>query len=415
MNACIISIGDEILLGNILNTNSQYLAEKLTALGFSVRRIITIPDDKDQILEALKFAAGQTDLVITTGGLGPTSDDRTKDVICQFFGDTLIEDPIVLEDVKNFLSKRGRRMNEANRNQALVPSKAKILRNRLGTAPGLWMEKDKTVFIFLPGVPHEMKALYENEVKDRLQEHFDLPVIYYRFVHTLGIPEAELSEKLQDFEKTLPDNVAIAYLPSPEDIRIRLLAHGSDLRKIKNELDFLLEALLEILGEAAWGLDNDTLPQVVKRLFTSKKITLSTAESCTGGNIAHMITSVPGSSQYFKGTVVAYANEVKSTILGVSENTLKEYGAVSQQVVEQMAIGVKKLLNTDFAVATSGIAGPSGGTAEKPVGTTWIAVATPVAVVSQLFHFGSTRDINIRRASATALHMLITQVRKFTK
>ncbi len=415
MKACILSIGDEILLGNIVNTNSQFLAEHLTALGFSVKRILSISDDPDQILEALDFAAGETDLVVSTGGLGPTSDDRTKAVIAQFFDDKLVEDPIVMQDVQEFLARRGRQMNQANREQALVPSKAKILRNRLGTAPGLWLEKQGTVFVFLPGVPHEMKELFSTELKPRLKDHFDLPAIYIRFVHTLGIPEAELAEKLQDFEKTLPQNVQIAYLPSPEDIRIRLTAQGQDLRKIKNQVDLLLENLIAILDEAAWGLDNDDIQTVVKKLFVANKLTLSTAESCTGGNIAHMLTTVPGSSEYYRGTVVAYDNGIKQTVLGVKEQDLLTHGAVSQPVVEQMAQGVKKLMNTDFAVATSGIAGPTGGTPEKPVGTTWIAVATPTGVVSKQFLFGSSREVNIRRASATALHMLITQVRKFKK
>ncbi len=415
MNACILSIGDEILLGNIVNTNSQFLAEQLTSLGFNVKRIISISDDPEQIRETLEFAAGHTDLVISTGGLGPTSDDRTRSAIAQFFDDRLIQDPIVLRDVQKFLSTRGRQMNQANREQALVPSKAKILRNRLGTAPGLWLDKQGTVYIFLPGVPHEMKELYTKEVKPRIKEHFDLPVIYFRFVHTLGIPEAELAEALQDFEKSLPRNVQIAYLPSPEDIRIRLTAKGKDLRQIKHQVDLLLESLISRLGDKAWGLDNDNLQTVVKKLFVSKNITLSTAESCTGGNIAHMITSVPGSSEYYKGTVVAYANEIKQNMLGIQKEWLEKYGAVSQPVVEQMALGVKRLMNTDFAVAISGIAGPTGGTPEKPVGTTWIAVATPQGVVSDLFRFGSSREINIRRASATALHILIIQVRKFKK
>lgn len=415
MKACILSIGDEILLGNIVNTNSQYLAEHLTALGFSVKRILSISDDPEEILEALEFAAGETDLVVSTGGLGPTSDDRTKAVITKFFDDKLIEDPIVLQDVQEFLARRGRQMNQANREQALVPSKAKILRNRLGTAPGLWLEKQGTVFVFLPGVPHEMKELFLTELKPRLKAHFDLPGIYIRFVHTLGIPEAELAEKLQDFEKSLPQNVQIAYLPSPEDIRIRLMAHGTELRKLKNSVDLMLGNLIELLGDNAWGLDDDNLQTVVKKLFVSNNLTLSTAESCTGGNIAHMLTTVPGSSEYYRGTVVAYDNVVKQNVLGVKEQDLLTHGAVSQPVVEQMALGVKELIHTDFAVATSGIAGPSGGTPEKPVGTTWIAVASPKGVVSRQFLFGSTREVNIRRASATALHMLITQVRKFKK
>ncbi len=413
MNAYIISIGDEILMGNIVNTNSQFLADKLTNMGFDVRKIISVSDDTEQIFRQLDESAGHAQLVVCTGGLGPTSDDRTKSVIVKFFEDKLVEDPLVLQDVKNFLIKRGRALNETNRKQALVPQKAKVLRNRIGTAPGLWLEKNNTIFIFLPGVPHEVIDLYTHTIERQLKEYFNLPVIYFRFVHTLGLPEAELAEMLQDFESSLPQEVSIAYLPSPEDIKIRLTSRGTDLRKIKSQVDLALDNLITMLGDAAWGLDNDTLQSVVKQIFSSQHLTLSTAESCTGGNIAHTITSVSGSSEYFKGSVVSYANEVKIGVLGVKAEDLSRYGAVSQQVVEQMAWGVRGLLNTDFAVATSGIAGPTGGTPDKPVGTTWIAVATPNGVVSQKFLFGSTREVNIRRATSTALFMLISQVRKF--
>ncbi len=415
MKACILTIGDEILLGNILNTNAQYLAEKLTLLGFDVRRILTVSDDSSEIRNALEFAAGQTDLVISTGGLGPTSDDRTKQVIAEFFSDKLMEHPQVLEDVKAFVKKRGRDINAQNRQQALVPSRARVLRNPIGTAPGLWMEKKGTVFVFLPGVPFEMKKIFDEQLMHLLKQHFDLPVIYYRFVHTLGIPEADLAQQLSDFEQNLPGEIKIAYLPSPEDIRIRLLATGKDLRRIKNIVDMQLEKLLEQLGDAAWGLDNDTLPVVVGRLLTGHGLTVATAESCTGGNIARMITSVSGSSAYFRGSVVAYANEIKEKVLGVTKADLESFGAVSQPVVEQMAAGVRALMHTDFAVATSGIAGPTGGTPEKPVGTTWIAVASPAGVKARLFRFGSIREVNIRRASATALHLFINAIKDFVR
>lgn len=409
MKAWILNIGDEILLGNISNTNSQYLAEQLTLLGFDVQKIITIADKAEEIVQTLNSCLGQTQLVVCTGGLGPTTDDLTKTAITEFFEDKLILNKTVLEDVLIFLEKRNRKLNDNNKEQALIPSKARILRNELGTAPGLWLEKQNTVFVFLPGVPHEMKQIFVQKLKPLLTEYFDLPFIYYRFVHTLGLPEAELAEKLQSFEKQLPNNIKIAYLPSPEDIRIRLLAKGKDKRTVKSQTDIFLEKLINYLGDVVWALDNDTLPLVINKIFSRKKLTLSTAESCTGGYIAHLITSVPGSSKYYIGSVISYDNKVKKNLLKVNEQDLIDYGAVSKPVVEQMAIGVRNLLSTDFAVATSGIAGPDGGTEEKPVGTTWIAVATPHGVVSKLYYFGSSRQINIRRASAMALYMLIKQ------
>ncbi len=414
MDAWILSIGDELLLGQTVNTNAAYLGQKLTDLGFNVRRILTIPDRREDILQTLEQAAGKTRLLISTGGLGPTSDDITKQTLLEFFGGQMREDPQVLNDVKHFLEIRGRQMTPRQREQALVPDTAKIIRNPYGTAPGLWFERQGTVFVFMPGVPFEMQQMFEENLEPLLRRHFDLPAVYMRFVHTYGLPEADLASRLEDFERELPRDVKIAYLPSPEDIKIRLWASGRSVEQIKPVIDSQVRKLSQLIPDVIWGYDGDTMPSVVLRLFTSAGLTLSTAESCTGGNIAHMITSVPGSSQYYRGTVVAYANDVKQRVLGVNAADLESYGAVSQPVVEQMALGVKRLIGTDFSVATSGIAGPTGGTPEKPVGTVWIAVATPGRVVSKLHRFGPRRDINIRRSSAMALFMLIKEAGQYT-
>ncbi len=414
MDAYILSIGDELLMGQTVNTNSAYLGQKLTDLGFSVRQVITIADKREDILETLSVLAGKSGLVVSTGGLGPTSDDITKQTLLEFFGGQMREDPDVLQDVKRFLEIRGREMTRLQRLQAHVPSTAKVIRNPYGTAPGLWFERQDTVFVFMPGVPFEMQQMFEENLEPLLRERFDLPVSYMRFIHTYGKPEAEIAAILEDFERQLPRDVHIAYLPSPEDIKIRLWGFGRDREALAAVIDSQTQRLAGILGDLVWGFDDVTMPQVVLELFTAKGFTLSTAESCTGGNIAHAITSVSGSSKYYKGSVVAYANEVKRNVLNVNAIDLETYGAVSKPVVEQMAVGVKTVIGTDFSVATSGIAGPTGGTPDKPVGTTWIAVSSPQGTIAQLHRFGPRRDINIRRSTAMALYMLIKQVEKMS-
>ncbi len=412
MKAIILSIGDEILMGQTLNTNSQYLAGVLTDLGFDVREIITVPDSRTEIIDALERASGKFDLLLSTGGLGPTSDDITKQVLLDYFGGQMVMNEQVLSDVERFIKNRGRQMNQANRMQAMVPSSAKIVRNPIGTAPGLWFEKNNTVFVFMPGVPFEVEQLTEENLVPLLKEKFDLPVICKRFVHTLGIPEAELSEKLKDFETQLPKEVKLAYLPSPEDIKLRLTAVGKDREKLGELLDAQVEKITSILGDAVWGFGDDTLPMVLQRLADEYFLRIATAESCTSGKIAHMITSVPGSSRYFIGSIIAYANEVKENMLAVGGFTMQKEGVVSEPVVKQMALSAKMQFGVDFAVSTSGIAGPDGGSEEKPVGTTWIAVSGPEGTVAKKFMFGNRRDINVRRAAALALHMLINEIKK---
>ena len=413
MKAWIVSIGYELLMGQVVNTNAAFLGQKLTTLGFDVQRIITIPDQNDQIKQTLQQAAGRVQLVVATGGLGPTSDDITKPALLDFFGGNLQLNQQALKHVEQFLQMRGQRLTHLQRQQAMVPSTAKVIQNPYGTAPGLWFEHQNTVFVFMPGVPFEMQQMFEQNVEPLLRQYFDLPQVYIQLVHTFGKLEAQLTEALKDFEARLPEQVKLAYLPSPEDIKIKLWAYGRDEAMLRQMVEEQVAKLRKILGNTVWGIGDVTMPQVVQDLFVRHGLTLSTAESCTGGNIAHMITSVPGSSQYYKGSVVAYSNEVKRSVLGVAERDLQKFGAVSQPVVEQMASGVRSLLKTDFSVATSGIAGPTGGSPDKPVGTVWIAVATPERVFSGMFRFGNRRDINIRKSSAMALYQLILRVKEY--
>ncbi len=413
MKAWIISIGYELLMGQVVNTNAAYLGQKLTDLGFDLQQIITIPDNSGAIKHTLQQARGKTELVIATGGLGPTPDDVTKQALVDFFGGNLQLDEQALKNVERFVQLRGHRLTQLQRQQAMVPSTARVIQNPYGTAPGLWFEQKNTVFVFLPGVPFEMQQMFEQEVEPLLRQYFDLPEVYIQVVHTFGKLEAQLTEELKDFEAQLPEQVRLAYLPSPEDIQIKLWAYGRDKAFLREIIEGQVSKLRKILGRAVWGTGDVTMPQVVLDLFVGHGLTLSTAESCTGGNIAHMITSVPGSSQYYKGSVVAYSNEVKRSVLRVSEQDLQQFGAVSQPVVEQMATGVRSLLKTDFSVATSGIAGPTGGSPDKPVGTVWIAVATPERVFSDVFRFGTRRDINIRKGSAMALYQLILRVKEY--
>ncbi len=406
MKARIVAIGDEILMGQTLDTNSHYLAKKLTELGFDVEMITAIHDDANSIKSRLNDIIGKVDLALFTGGLGPTSDDITKKTLAEFFGMPLIINKEVLQDVKKFLYDRNLELNELNRKQALVPKGARIIRNDIGTAPAMWFEKNNTVIISMPGVPFEMKYLFENKITDLIKQRFDLPLILIRFIHTLGLIEADLAQKLANFEANLPNNIKIAYLPSPEDIKIRLTAVGKDKKYLSSQLDKLVSEIKQRIGEYIFGYDDENISSAIKKLLTGNGKTIAVAESCTGGNIAHLITSTPGSSEYFKGGIVAYSNEIKHKILGVNKETLEKYGAVSRECVIEMAQGVRRLLNTDYAVATSGIAGPTGGSKDKPVGTVWVAVASENQTIAHKFLFGTMREINIRRSSAFALFEL---------
>ncbi len=406
MNIDIITIGDEILIGQIVDTNSAWMAQKLNDEGINVRQITSISDDPDHITETLTECSGKVKVVLVTGGLGPTKDDKTKDTICRFFDTKLEMSPAVLQNVEELLGKRGISINKLNRDQALIPEGSRVFQNKLGTAPGLMLEKNGCYFIFLPGVPFEMKYLMEFEILPYLRNNFQTSTIFHRTVLTQGLPESMLAEKISDWEDALPAFIKLAYLPSPQGVRLRLSARGLDLPGMEAEVENQIQGLLQLIRPNIYGFDEDSPAGSIGRILTEKGLTVSTAESCTGGAIARLFTENPGSSVYFKGTLVAYANEIKTRILGVDAEMLNGHGAVSREVVEEMARHSIQLMDTDFAVATSGIAGPGGGSEEKPVGTVWIAVADRNQVISQLYSFGNDRERTIARTSQTALFML---------
>ena len=406
MNLDIITIGDEILIGQIVDTNSAWMAQKLNDEGINVRQIISISDDPVHISETFAESAKKVKLVLVTGGLGPTKDDKTKDTICNFFHTRLIENHAVLQNVEELLNKRGIALNQLNRDQALVPESSRIFQNKLGTAPGLLLEKEGCSFVFMPGVPFEMKYLMEFEIIPYLRSHFQTSTILHRTILTQGLPESMLAEKIAGWEDALPAYIKLAYLPSPQGVRLRLSARGKDLIVMKAEVENRIRSLRQLIDANIYGFDDESPAERIGKLLAEKGWTISTAESCTGGAIARLFTENPGSSAYFKGSVVAYSNEVKANVLGVAAESIAQHGAVSRVVVESMAIQAIKLMNTDFAIATSGIAGPGGGTAEKPVGTVWIAVAYKEQIISQLYNFGNDRERNIARTAQNALFLL---------
>jgi nicotinamide-nucleotide amidase len=406
MRVELVAIGNELLLGQTVNTNSSWMAQELNLYGIQVSRISAIADSREDILNMLREAGDRSEVVILTGGLGPTSDDITKPVLCDFFETDLISDQGILEHIKSLLAIRGVELNDFNASQAEVPASAHILHNAIGTAPGLWFEKNGSIFISLPGVPFEMKALITDLVIPKLREKFTFPEVYYKTVITQGSFEAQLAEKLKNFESNLPANISFAYLPSPGIIRLRIGTAGADIKKLEMEVNKQVMKLQEIIPEYIVGFNNDTLELIIGSMLMVRSQSLSIAESCTGGAVSALVTSVPGSSAYFKGGIVAYSNEIKRDQLAIDRSLIDKYGAVSKLVVEDMAINTRLLFNTDYAVSVSGIAGPSGGSAEKPVGTTWIGVSCSNITLSEEFRFGDNRERNIQRASVAALNML---------
>lgn len=408
MRAIIITIGDEILLGQIVDTNSRFIADRLTKVGIEVTRMLSVSDEEYDIEERMMMSLFDCDIVVMTGGLGPTKDDVTKRMLSRLFRMELVEDPEVLANVERLIANGGMRMNPGNRSQALVPNGCRVLMNRKGTAPGMWFERRGKVIVVLPGVPFEMEDLMDREVVPALQERFPGLLLDYRVMKVYDIPESELSLRLEGFEERLPEGLSLAYLPSPGMVRLRLTARGVKPEVLDEWLAVLrgeLEGLRVLEGDEA-SLENE-----VVTLLTERGLTLATAESCTGGNVAARVVSVAGASACFRGSVVAYANDVKEKVLGVSGEDLERHGAVSEPVVRQMAEGVRRLLGADYGVATSGVAGPTGGTPEKPVGTVWIAVASPEGTVAERFVFSFTRERNIDKATMKALGMLLERVK----
>lgn len=412
MEADLITIGDEILIGQIIDTNSAWMAKKLNDEGINVREITSISDQPSHIITTLSESGKKASIVLVTGGLGPTKDDRTKAAMCDFFGTQLVENNEVLDHIIELLSPRGIVINTLNREQALVPKTATVLMNKLGTAPGLLFNHEGTIFVFMPGVPFEMKYLMENEVLPRIKKLFNTTTIIHRTVLTQGLPESILAERIADWEDNLPASISLAYLPSPQSMRLRLSARGENQAYLSQLLEERISDLSKIIPDNIFGYEEDSMAGNIGKMLSRRGLTVSTAESCTGGNIAHFFTLNPGSSEYFKGGVVTYSNDLKTKLLGVDPKTIAAKGAVSQDVVEAMAIGARQLMSTDFAIATSGIAGPDGGTPEKPVGTVWIAVAGTDFVISKVFNFGNHRERNIVRSSQAALNMLRLQLLK---
>ncbi len=407
MNAEIITIGDEILIGQTIDTNSAWLGKELNQVGISIKQITSIKDSRNEILEALKSASTKADLILITGGLGPTQDDITKSVLCDYFDTELEVNDEVLKTIQDYFKQRGRDMLESNNLQASLPKSCTVLPNALGTASGMWFEKEGKVYVSMPGVPYEMKGLMTNEVFPRLKEKFDFPSIIHRTIMTEGIGESFMVELIKEWEASLEDEeIKVAYLPSPGIVKIRLSIFGNDFDSMHERINRKVSELEKLIPNFIYGENDQTLEHAVGDLLIAEKATISTAESCTGGNIAHLLTSISGSSAYFLGSIVSYANEVKVSELGVSESDINNYGAVSRQVVEQMAVGVLNKMKTTYALATSGVAGPDGGTEDKPVGTVWIAVANKGGVYSKKFLFEKNRARNIRRASYAALSLL---------
>ncbi|HOI86774.1 MAG TPA: competence/damage-inducible protein A [Lentimicrobium sp.] len=409
MQAEIITIGDELLIGQVIDSNSAWIAEQLNMTGIRVVQISSISDNRDQITKTLGEALQRADIVLTTGGLGPTKDDITKAALCDFFETRLVFHQESFDNIERIFVARGYPMTALNRAQAEVPECCTPMANRYGTAPGMLFEKEGRLVISMPGVPFEMKSLMQEQVIPRIRG-LSHSSILHRTLLTHGVGESFLAARIEDFEDALPVHIKLAYLPQPGMVRLRLTASGPDFAELKQELEKQADELYRLIPEYIFGENDDTLEEITGKLLREKNFTLATAESCTGGYIAHLLTSVPGSSEYFKGSVVAYANEIKENILGVSALTIQKYGAVSQETVFEMAAGIIRHFNTNCAIAVSGIAGPDGGTPEKPVGTTWISVLSPMGAETRMFTFGEHRGRNIRRAALAGLDMLRKQL-----
>ena len=406
VNASIITIGDELLIGQTIDTNSAYIGTELNKIGIWVKRRVAVGDVKEDILKALEQESRDSQIILITGGLGPTADDITKPALCEYFNSSLVVNEEALKNVKEIFTKLKKPLIERNLQQAAIPDKCEVLQNLRGTAPGMWFNQNNVVYISLPGVPHEMRGIFEKDVIPRLTRNFVLPAIIHKTIVTAGKGESELAEMIQNFEEKLPAYIKLAYLPNYGMVKLRLTAKGNDKSELQSELEAQI-LQLKMLIEPWIVTDEDiTLPEVLLDLLINRKQTFGTAESCTGGYIAHLITSIAGSSAVYKGSVVAYANEIKERVLRINKETLSTVGAVSEETVKQMATGALKELNTDYVIATSGIMGPEGGSPEKPVGTVWIAVGSRKQILAQMFSFRFNRARNIELTAHSALNML---------
>lgn len=413
MNAEIITIGDEILIGQIVDTNSAFLGKELNKIGVSIYQITSIQDEKSHILKALKEAEGNAHIIIITGGLGPTKDDITKHTLCEYFDDTLVENAEVLAHVENIFKKYIKRpILPSNKTQALVPSKCKVLTNRFGTAPGMWFEKNGKIFVSLPGVPYEMKALITNEVLPELRKRFKFPYIKHKTLLTYGLGESAIADRIEAFEDNLPDFIKLAYLPNLGRVRLRLSAKAMDKSVVEAGIDKQVQLLLPYIEDVFVGFEEDhlSLEAIIGNQLSKLGETIAVAESCTGGSIAQAITANAGASKYFKGSVVTYITQSKIDILGVSEDVIDKHSVVSEDVAKAMAKGVLDLYKTDYAISTTGNAGPSKGDADAEVGTVWIGIATRDKVYAEVFKFSNQREKTIKKATNKAFEMLQKEI-----
>ncbi len=406
ITAEILTIGDEILYGQIVDTNSQWMSEKLDEIGVRVIRKTTVGDNEQDILDAFAQSEKRADITLITGGLGPTNDDLTKPLLAKYFDSPLVLHQEALDEIADLFQRKGRELTELNRKQAELPEICSKITNKYGTAPGMWFERDASVFVSMPGVPFEMKHMMEDTILPKIRETFKTPVIYHKVVKTAGIGESWLADLIKEWEADLPEHIKLAYLPSKGQVRLRLTAFGDDLTELQTDVEKKVVELLMLAGQYVYGFDNTSLEQAVGEILAEKNLSIGTAESCTGGRVANMITAVPGSSKYFTGSVVAYHNDIKTKYLKVSQSNLDQHGAVSEQVVSEMAENVKSVLSTDVGVATSGIAGPDGGSDEKPVGTIWIAVSTKAGVKTKKLQLTNKRDLNIELTAIALLNLL---------
>lgn len=407
MIANIITIGDEILIGQTVDTNSAWMGTKLNQAGIKINEILSVSDKVAHITDALNRSLQTADLVLITGGLGPTKDDVTKKTLADYFGSELVLNEAIWSDIKSYLNKRGRPIPESVKYMAMLPDKATVLRNRRGTAAAMWFEQKGKIIVSMPGVPHEMKEFVAVDIIPRLQQRFKLPVIIHKILKSCGIGEAVVAEKIKHIEENLPMHISLAYLPSYGILKLRLSGRGADYQILEQEIEAYRQQIRAILyPKYAFGYDTDDLTAIIGNLLMEKNAVMGTAESCTGGSIAQRITAISGCSRYYKGGVVAYSNELKQSLLGVKTSTLQEYGAVSEQTVREMAEGVIERLQCDYSVVTSGIAGPTGGTPEKPVGLVWVAVASKEKTVAVKYQFARTRNFNIAISANMALNEL---------
>ena len=415
MRAEIITIGDEILIGQIVDTNSAYLAAELHKIGVSVYQISSVQDERSHILTALKEAESRVDIVILTGGLGPTKDDITKHTLCEYFGDELVENADVLKHVEHlFRTYIQTPISDLNRRQALVPSRAVVLHNQYGTAPGMWIRGSRSVFVSLPGVPFEMKNLFHDQVRPRIVSDFSRPTLLHRTLITYGLGESAIADRLEHWEESLPAHMKLAYLPNLGKVRLRISARGTDLGILERELEDRISSLKSLISDILFGEeDGESLEETLQKLFTSRKATLATAESFTGGGIASQLTGVPGASAYFKGSVVCYATDAKTGVLQIPEALIAEHSVVSESVALAMAENVRRLFQADFGVATTGNAGPTKGDSDAEVGQVYISVAGPGGTVVEGFTMGNHRERITRKSIHKAFEMLQQEILKF--